>query len=218
MPISLNPWVLYSLDLDRQVELLPADAGYLLGQFADPIVARHLVDDAILAGLRWRDDQTGHALHGVLQPDKATHLLSGPIDRQRHPHNRLGHETVDHSSKPLVDVKPSSQPGVSRKLWRVHPIDDTLHHVVGAQPPVLARLVHVEGVLHFADMVKAHRVAGGKLPTHAPLSIVPVQHRVRREHSLEQGPAGQGRAILAHRPQFDQGALGRCIAHGEQEA
>ena len=134
--------------------------------------------------------------------------MAGAVDGQRVADHRLQAEAVEHGAEDLVVVEAVDQPLVARRLLGLDPVDDALVEVGRAQAPGAAGEVDVGRVVDLGAVVERGR-----------------QLRVRQDV----GPAlvldldvalldiDVGLAVLAHRPELDQVALGDVVADREEQ-
>ena len=216
MLLGLHSRILNSLYFNIQTEFA-SDRRHHLRDLHHTEHVGYLIHHIVLAGIRRSRNQSRNALHRISQSNVSTRLIAAAINRQRHANGCLRHKPIDHRSPPLIDVKPSIQIGVRLQLLRPVPVNHSLHHVIAAQPPVLAGLIHTECALHFAHVIETHRVAGSQFATKTPFLPLILQYGITGEQTFEKRSPGQRTAIFTHRAQFDDRCFRSMVANPEQQ-
>ena len=157
------------------------------------------------AGLLDRQLDAGE---GVADVEEAAGLAAGAVDGQRVADHRLQAEAVEHGAEDLVVVEAGDQALVAGGLLGLDPVDDALVEVGGAQAPGAAGEVDVGRVVDLGAVVERAGQLRERQGVLAPLVL---------DLDVALLDVDVGLAVLPHRPQLDQVAVGDVVADREEQ-
>jgi UDP-sulfoquinovose synthase len=203
----LDPRVVDVLDLDRVAEVL---GGMLdqVGEVDDRELLGELVEDPELAALGGVLDRQLDAVDRVADVEEAARLAAAPVDGERVADHRLQAEAVEHRAEDLVVVEAGDQALVGGGLVGLDPVDDALVEVRRAQAPGAAGEVDVGRVVDLRAVVERGGQLRERQRVAAPLVLDP---------DVALLDVDVGLAVLAHRAELDQVALGDVVADREEQ-
>ena len=144
----------------------------------------------------------------VADVEEAAGLVAGAVDGQRVADHRLQAEAVEHGAEDLVVVEAGDQALVAGGLLGLDPVDDALVEVGRAQAPGAAGEVDVGRVVDLRAVVQRGRQLRERQRVLAPLVL---------DLDVALLDVDVGLAVLAHRPELDQVALGDVVADREEQ-
>ena len=145
---------------------------------------------------------------GVADVEEAAGLGAGAVDGQRVADHRLQAEAVEHGAEDLVVVEAGDQALVAGGLVGLDPVDDALVEVGRAQAPGAAGEVDVGRVVDLGAVVQRGRQLRERQRVAAPLVL---------DLDVALLDVDLGLAVLAHRPELDQVAVGDVVADREEQ-
>src|SRR5438067_4268507 len=149
-----------------------------------------------------------HALERVADVEEAARLAALPVDSDRVADHRLYAEAVQSGAEDLVVVEARGEPRVELGLVRLDAVDDALVEVRGAQAPDAAgevevvRVVHLRQVVERTRQLRVRKYIGATLVMDLDVALFDVD---------------VGRAVLAHRAELDDVAVGHVLADREHQ-
>ena len=153
-------------------------------------------------------DRQLDAGEGVADVEEAAGLVAGAVDGQRVADHRLQAEAVEHGAEDLVVVEAGDQALVAGGLLGLDPVDDALVEVGRAQAPDAAGEVDVGRVVDLRAVVERGRQLRERQRVLAPLVL---------DLDVALLDVDVGLAVLAHRPELDQVAVGDVVADREEQ-
>ena len=130
------------------------------------------------------------------------------VDGQRMPDHRLDAEAVEDRAEVLVVVETGHQPFIGSRLLGLDPVDHALVEVRGPQAPDPAGEVDVVRVVDLRQVVERARHLRERQRVAPPLVLD------LDEPLLD---VDVGRAVLAHRAELHEVAVGHQLADGEEQ-
>ena len=144
----------------------------------------------------------------VADVEEAAGLAAAAVDGQRVADHRLQAEAVEHGAEDLVVVEAGDQALVAGGLLGLDPVDDALVEVGRAQAPGAAGEVDVGRVVDLRAVVQRGRQLRERQGVLAPLVL---------DLDVALLDVDVGLAVLAHRPELDQVAVGDVVADREEQ-
>src|ERR1044072_4565638 len=167
-----------------------------------------LVEDAELARLGGVVRRQLDALQGVADVEEAARLPPRSVDGQRGGDHGLQAEAVEHGAEDLVVVEAGNQALVAGGLVGLDPVDDALVEIGRAQAPGAAGEVDVGRVVDLRAVVERGRQLREGKRVAAALVLDP---------DIALLDIDVGLAVLAHRAELHQVALGDMVANREEQ-
>ena len=144
----------------------------------------------------------------VADVEEAAGLGAGAVDGERVADHRLQAEAVEDGAEDLVVVEAGDQALVAGGLVGLDPVDDALVEVGRAQAPGAAGEVDVGRVVDLRAVVERGRQLRERQRVAAPLVL---------DLDVALLDVDLGLAVLAHRPELDQVAVGHVVADREEQ-
>ena len=117
-------------------------------------------------------------------------------------------ETVEHGAEDLVVIEAVDQGLVQRHFLGHRAVHHALVEIGGAQPPDLAREHDVVAVVHLGEVIEGARLLGERQHVLAAVML---------DGDVAFFDIDIGSAVLAHRPQLHQVAVGPELPQREQQ-
>src|SRR5215204_5053592 len=176
-----------------------------LGELPDRELLRELVENPHLAALGGVFHGELDASHRVADVEVAPRLGTVAVDRERVADGRLHTEAVEDRSEDLLVIEAVYEAPVALGLLRDGPVDDALVQVRGPQAPDLAGEVDVVGVVDLAEVVPASWLLRERQKILAPVVL---------DLDVALFDVYVGLAVLTHRAELHQVAVGHVLAYG----
>src|SRR5215211_3790026 len=204
--VLLDARVLDALHPGLDAELV-CGVHHQLGELPDRELLGELVEDPHLAALGGVFHGELDAAHRVADVEVAPRLGTVAVNRERVAYGRLYTEAVEDRSEDLLVVEAVYEAPVALALLRDGPVDDALVQVRGPETPDLAGEVDVVGVVDLAEVIPASGLLreGQKVLAAVVLDLDVALFDVY-----------VGLAILSHRAELHQVAVGHVLVYGEE--
>src|SRR5215210_2519507 len=204
--VLLDARILDALHAGLDAELVRG-VHHQLGELPDRELLSKLVEYPHLAALGGVFHCELDAAHRVADVEVAPRLGTVAVDRERMAYGRLHTEAVEDRSEDFLVVEAVYEAPVALGLLRNGPVDDALVQVRGPQAPDLAGEVDVVGVVDFAEVVPASWLLreGQEVLAAVVLYLDVALFDVY-----------VGLAVLAHRAELHQVAVGHVLVYGEE--
>src|SRR5215216_6400623 len=202
--VLLDARVLDALHPGLDAELVRG-VHHQLSELPDRELLGELVENPHLAALGGVFHGELDAAHRVADVEVAPCLGTVAVDRERVADGRLHTEAVEDRSEDLLVIEAVYEAPVALGLLRDGPVDDALVQVRGPQAPDLAGEVDVVGVVDVAEVVPASWLLRERQKILAPVVL---------DLDVALFDVYVGLAVLTHRAELHQVAVGHVLAYG----